>query len=147
MCPAVGRRAQGGRSVQRVADIEDAIASHTLWLSHVRQAVLEAQAGMNVESIGAAERCDFGKWLYGPRLSVDDRASVAYRDVESLHAEFHRVAAQVVEFAAAGQTVEAYGLLYGEYVTTSGRLAIALRAWQESLAGQPGKAGANSDLI
>ena len=130
----------------RVADIEEAIGSHALWMSHVRQAVLEAQAGIRVEDIGAADRCDFGRWLYGPRLSVADRASSAYREVESLHAEFHRVAAQVVELAAAGQTAEAYGLLYGEYVTMSGRLAIAMRSWQETLAGQPRKSGGNSDL-
>lgn len=131
----------------RVADIEDAIASHALWMSHVRQAVVEAQPGIDVEDIRAADRCEFGKWLYGARLSAEDRESLAYREVESLHAEFHRVAAQVVELAAAGQTVEAYGLLYGDYVTMSGRLAIALRAWKESLAGQPGKSGASSEMI
>ena len=102
---------------------------------------------VDVEDIRAADRCEFGKWLYGARLSAEDRESLAYREVESLHAEFHRVAAQVVELAAAGQTVEAYGLLYGDYVTMSGRLAIALRAWKESLAGQPGKSGASSEMI
>jgi len=119
--------------VQRLADIEDAIGSHALWMSHVRQAIVEAQPGIDVEDIRAAGRCDFGKWLYGPRLSAADRTSVAYQEVESLHADFHRVAAQVVELAAAGQTAEAYGLLYGDYVTISGRLAIAMRAWQESV--------------
>jgi hypothetical protein len=67
------------------------------------------------------------------RVSEEDRGTPEYQAVERLHSEFHELAAQVVELAAVGQTAEAYGLLYGDYVTMSGRLALAMRAWQESL--------------
>lgn len=119
--------------MHKVADIEEAIGSHAMWMSQLRQAVLEAQPGFDLESIRAADQCDFGKWLYGPRVSEEDRGTPEYQAVERLHSEFHELAAQVVELATVGQTAEAYGLLYGDYVTMSGRLALAMRAWQESL--------------
>ena len=118
-----------------VAQIEQAIGAHAQWMSQLRQAVLDAHFGVDVESIRAADQCDFGRWLYGSRLSAADRATENYQEVERLHVDFHELAAQVVEKAVAGQAVEAYALLYGEYVTMSGRLALALRAWQAKLTG------------
>lgn len=119
--------------MDRVRDIEEAIGAHARWMSELRQAVLDATAGVDVEAIRADDRCDFGKWLYGPRLTAEDRATEDFEEVRRLHAAFHQMAAEVVERAAAGQTVEAYALLYGEYVTLSGRLALAMRAWQARL--------------
>ncbi len=119
--------------MHKVADIEEAIGAHATWMSHLRQVVLEAQPGFDLESIRAADQCDFGRWLYGPRLSAEDRGTHEYQAVERLHSEFHCLAAQVVELAAAGQAAEAYGLLYGDYVTMSGRLAMAMRVWQARL--------------
>jgi len=119
--------------MDRVRDIEEAIGAHARWVSELRQAVLDATAGTDVEAIRADDRCDFGQWLYGPRLSAEDRTTKEFEQVRRLHAEFHQLAAEVVERAAGGQTLEAYGLLYGEYVTLSGRLALAMRAWQARL--------------
>lgn len=123
-----------------VADIERAISSHALWMSQLREAILAAEltdAASDAEAVRAVDRCDFGKWLLGPGLSEEDRAGSDYRDVQRLHADFHQVAAHVVELAASGKTREAYDLLYGEYITVSGRLAIAMRSWQNRLlAGQ-----------
>ncbi len=119
--------------MDKVADIEQAIGAHALWMSHLKQVVLDAHPGIDVHGIRAADQCEFGKWLYSPRLSAEDRATACYLEVERLHAEFHQLAAQVVEWAASGHAAEAYALLYGEYVTMSGRLAMAMRAWQDSL--------------
>ncbi|MBO3705596.1 MAG: CZB domain-containing protein [Candidatus Accumulibacter sp.] len=119
--------------MDRVRDIEEAIGAHARWMSELRQAVLDAHSGADVEAIRADDRCDFGQWLYGPRLSAEDRATESYDEVRRLHAEFHQLAATVVERAAAGEAAEAYTLLYGDYVTLSGRLALAMRAWQARL--------------
>jgi hypothetical protein len=128
MCPT------GGVQVNKVRDIEEAIASHAVWMSEMRQAVLDARLGsIEVEDIRAEDRCQFGRWLTGPLLTPEDRETDIYREVRRLHAEFHELAAQIVEKAARGQTVDAYALLYGEYVTMSGRLALSLRAWHERL--------------
>ena len=122
-----------------VVDIQQAIDSHALWMSSLRQAILDAQTPIDVAGIRAEDQCEFGKWLYGPRLSDEDRASSSYQEVKRLHAEFHEAAARVVELAASGQTRDAYDLLYGDYITMSGRLAIAMRAWQDTLRGAAGQ--------
>ena len=125
----------GEKVMENLADIDLAIKAHTLWMSQLRQAVLDALSGIDVHSIRADSHCDFGKWLFGPGLSADDRLTEHYREVRRLHAEFHELSGRIVELAAAGQVAEAYTLLYGEYITLSGKLVLALRAWQASLLG------------
>ncbi len=122
--------------VEIVADIEQAIGAHAIWMSHLRQAVLDAPLGIDIQSIRRDDQCEFGKWLHGARVSAEDRDTESYRQVRELHVEFHATAGQVIELAACGRPVEAYALLYGEYITLSGRLALAMRAWQEKLKGK-----------
>ncbi len=119
--------------MDRVREIEQAIGAHALWMSELRQAIIDVRPGIDVDTIRADDQCEFGKWLYGSRLSAEDRATDHYQEVRRFHVEFHDLAAQVVDKAAAGRTAEAYSLLYGEYVTLSGRLALAMRAWQQYL--------------
>ncbi len=118
-----------------MADIDLAIKTHTQWMSQLRQTVLDALSGIDVQSIRADGHCEFGKWLFGPGLSADDRLTDHYLEVRRLHTEFHELSGRIVERAAVGQVAEAYTLLYGEYITLSGRLVLALRAWQASLLG------------
>jgi hypothetical protein len=127
------RAGNGGKAVDRVADIEKAIGAHTRWMSQLREIVLEPNPGIELGDIRAADQCEFGKWLEGPSWSEEDRASNDYQEVRRLHAEFHELAAEVVELAASGKKNEAYGMFYGEYVTMSGRLALTLRTWQDRL--------------
>ncbi|MBL8401654.1 CZB domain-containing protein [Accumulibacter sp.] len=119
--------------MDRVADIDKAIGAHTRWMSQLRETVLEAHPGIELETIRAADQCEFGKWLEGTSWSAEDRISDDYQEVRRLHAEFHELAAQVVELAASGKKNEAYGMFYCEYVTLSGRLALTLRTWQDRL--------------
>ena len=119
----------------KVGDLEQAIAAHVHWMTLLRQAVLDAVSGIDVENIAAHNQCEFGKWLHGPGLTPDDRLTDDHLEVRRVHAEFHGLARRIVELAAAGQMAEAYTLLYGEYMTLSGRLVLAMRAWQASLLG------------
>jgi hypothetical protein len=130
-----GELVDGEKRMSPLADIDLAIKAHIQWMSQLRQAVLDALSGIDVQSIRADSHCDFGKWLLGPGLSADDRLTDHYLEVRRLHAEFHELSGRIVELAAAGQVAEAYTLLYGEYLTLSGRLVLALRAWQASLLG------------
>lgn len=120
---------------EKMGDIEQAIAAHSHWMTQLSQAIADAASGIDVTTIGADNQCDFGKWLHGSRLSADDRLTEDYLEVWRVHAEFHELARRIVELAAAGQMVEAYTLLYGEYMTLSGRLVLAMRAWQARLLG------------
>ena len=121
--------------MDKVADIEQAISAHRQWMGQLRQAVFDALSGIDVQSIRSDSLCEFGKWLHGAGLSADDRLTDHYLEVCRLHAEFHELAGKIVELAATGQVAEAYTLLYGEYITLSGRLILAMRAWQSKLLG------------
>jgi hypothetical protein len=132
--------------VDSVANIEEAIGAHSRWMSQLREVVFEAHPGVDVESIRAADQCEFGKWLHGPAWSAEEQQSDDYQEVSRLHTEFHELAAQVVELAASGKKNEAYALFYGEYVTMSGRLALALRAWQDRLTVKARETKTNTDL-
>jgi hypothetical protein len=121
--------------MDKVTDIEQAIRAHAQWMAQLRQAVVDALSGIDVQRIRADNHCEFGNWLHGPSLSPDERLTDHYLEVRRLHAEFHELAGRIVELAAAGQVAEAYTLLYGEYITLSGRLILAMRAWQSNLLG------------
>ena len=117
----------------RIADIELAMASHAKWATHLTKAIADARLEIPLATIGSDDVCEFGRWLYGHELSDDDKISADYRTVRDLHAEFHKVAQQVAELAESSNRYEAYKLLYGEYIASSGKLAIALTAWKEKL--------------
>jgi len=116
-----------------VKELEAALAAHVIWMSELRQAIVNAATTPGAECVRADDKCPFGRWLYGPTLSLEERATEYYREVRALHAEFHQVGARVLELAAQGKVFEAYRILYGEYLTMSGRLALAIRAWQKAL--------------
>jgi hypothetical protein len=119
--------------VARIADIELAMTSHAKWATHLTKAIADAHLEIPLATIGSDDVCEFGQWLYGQELSDDDKISADYRAVRDLHAEFHKVAQQVAELAESSNRYEAYKLLYGEYIASSGKLAIALTAWKEKL--------------
>lgn len=116
-------------------EIEEAIGAHARWMVELSRAVLEARPDIDAADLRATDCCELGRWLYGPSFSSADREAETYREVDRLHGEFHEMAARVVELAAEGRSAEAYALLYGDYVTLSGRLAMALRVWQSRLLG------------
>lgn len=123
----------GRLGVDRIADIERAIRAHAVWLAELRRTLADAQRVPEVAAIRADDACEFGRWLYGPQLSDGERERGAYLAVLRLHAEFHELAAHVVELGASGRRLEAYTMLYGDCVTLSGKLVIAMRAWQTDL--------------
>lgn len=119
--------------VDKVKELEDALAAHVVWMSELRQAIVDAVTTRDAERVRADNKCPFGQWLYGPSLSLEDRATEYYREVRQLHAGFHEVGARVLDLSAQGKVFEAYRTLYGEYLTMSGKLALAIRAWQKAL--------------
>lgn len=117
----------------RATDIEQAIANHAKWVTHLTKAITEAHLEIPLATIGSDDACAFGQWLYGQELSADDKITADYKTVKDLHAEFHKTARQVAELAESSNRYEAYTLLYGEYMAISGKLSIAMTAWKERL--------------
>ena len=101
-----------GKSVEIKSDIEDAIKVHGAWKAQFRD-FLSGKAGLDVSEVGHTDACKLGMWLGdGARrmLSPVDHAKAC-----ELHAQFHRVAGEIVhnikqkDFMAARQALTADG--------------------------------------
>lgn len=94
------------------SDIEDAIKVHGAWKARFRD-FLSGKAGLELSGVGHTDACKLGMWLGdgGRRmLSPEDHARAC-----ELHAQFHRVAGEIVhnikqkDFMAARQALTAAG--------------------------------------
>ena len=77
-------------------DIDTAIAAHTAWIKRLRffmDGISDGQ--MNIDQVGDDTRCALGSWLYGAGSDYD--LLKQYHELVTVHREFHRVAAEVVE--------------------------------------------------
>ncbi len=120
-----------------IYSIEQAIGAHEAWKHHLQMVIDKASTDIPVERIRGDKHCIFGIWLYGHDLSEEDKAHARYKIVVNLHAQFHKVAAQVAELALAGKQEEAGALLHGEYALVSDRLTSAMVDWKAALPGNP----------
>jgi hypothetical protein len=87
-------------------DIEEAIHAHGAWKAKFRS-FLYGKAGLDVATVGTTKACSLGQWLQheGQRLLP----AADHERISQTHAEFHRVAQEIVtkilqrDFAAARQ--------------------------------------------
>jgi len=114
-------------------EIDKALGAHALWKMRLRTAIHKGQLDVTPSDIARDDRCEFGKWLRGPTIPKEARASKQFLTVVRLHSEFHKIAAQIAELAVAGRKDDASKLLNGgEYTRTSEGLAQALEAWRDA---------------
>ena len=116
-------------------EIEQAIGAHALWKSRLRTALESGRATASADFISRDDRCDFGEWLQGPELTPADKATEHFQTVSRLHAEFHHIAAQLVDLARGGKKLEASKAeaLDMAFLEASTKLIAAMEAWHESL--------------
>ncbi|MCA1957940.1 MAG: CZB domain-containing protein [Nitrospira sp.] len=117
-------------------EINKAIGAHGMWKTRLSQAIETGRTDMSVDAVRVDNQCAFGKWLYGSTLNEQDKNSVHYREVRALHAEFHKTAAKVLEYAMAGKKQEALQLMAieGDFAKISSKLTASMSAWSKGLA-------------
>lgn len=117
-------------------EITKAIAAHGMWKTRLTQAIESGKMDTPVDTVRMDDQCAFGKWLYGVSLDLQGTTSAQYEEVKKLHAQFHRVAAQVVELALSGKKHEALQLmsLDGEFTKISSKLTAAMSIWLKKVA-------------
>lgn len=115
--------------------IQKAIAAHAKWKARLRTAVSTGTFEAAPAVVRADNRCEFGKWLYGPDFAAADKETINYRAAVDLHAKFHQEAAKIVELATTGQKDEAERAmgLEGSYTRASSALTKELVQWRLSL--------------
>lgn len=109
--------------------IRDALGAHGGWKLKLRTAAQTGRSAMSVAEASCDDRCQFGRWLYGPTLDDRTRAGKPYQVVRRLHAEFHQSAGQVLDAALRGQKDRAEGLMAAEFEPRSETLKRALMKW------------------
>ena len=97
------------------------ISAHVLWKKRLL-ALLDgsSEEKLDPQAIGMDNKCALGQWIYGDGQTYSRVA--AYETVRTMHAEFHRLAAEVVSLYQAGKISEAEQLLQREYSRHSERL-------------------------
>jgi len=115
-------------------EIEQAIGAHGMWKARLRQAIDTGKFDTPVATVSTDNQCAFGKWLYGPTVTAQDKTSAKYKTVQTLHAAFHKVAARVAELAVAGKKAEADKLMAqgGEFASASLKLTAAMIEWKKT---------------
>ena len=116
-------------------EITKAIGAHGMWKRRLEMVVKEKKSDTPPEKVEPDNQCEFGKWLYS--LPVSDQSSPHFKKVQTLHASFHKEAAQVIRLALKGQMPEAEKsmALGGAYTNVSSRLTVAMMEWKNSIGG------------
>lgn len=73
-------------------DIEDAIQAHGAWKAKFRD-YLSGKAAIDLAVVGQTNCCKLGQWLEHEGLRLLPQES--HNEICKLHAEFHRVAAEI----------------------------------------------------
>ena len=97
-----------------------------------------------VGDVRTDDACEFGKWLLA--LPLSERLSEHCKKVRALHAEFHGLAANVLELALAGRKDEATAAmaLGSRFAVVSSSLTMAVTAWKEAAAAEQSSDGSQA---
>ena len=117
-----------------VEALDHAIAAHAKWKYRLMDAINTGKSEWHVSDVRTDNACEFGKWLSA--LPLSERLSEHCRKVRALHAEFHWLAADVLELALAGRKDEATAAmaLRSRFAAVSSSLTMAVIAWKEAAA-------------
>ncbi len=112
--------------------IKAGIGAHGMWKGRLKTAIETKTSDFSSADVRADDRCEFGKWLNG----VSDariKNSDSYRKCKSLHTEFHRTAAKVLDLALAGNTDAAKQsmAISSDFVKVSASLTSAMMDWSK----------------
>jgi len=115
-------------------NFSEALLAHVRWSLRFKDAIGLKQA-LDVATISAADRCEFGNWLQG-EAKAKYGTLPAYAECVAKHAHLHRVAGRVARQINAGDRKQAEALLHegSAYVEASIELGIALTKLDAELA-------------
>ncbi len=112
--------------------LDRAIAAHARWKYRLMDAIETGKSEWRAADVRTDAACDFGKWLLA--LPLSERLSEHCKKVRALHAQFHSLAADVLEMALAGRKDEATAAiaLRSRFASVSSDLTASVLAWQEA---------------
>lgn len=75
-------------------EIDAVLAAHAAWKTRFHD-FLVGRTGLDIATLGTTDHCAFGNWL--ERYGAKYLKPAQFEEIDALHAEFHRVAAEVAE--------------------------------------------------
>jgi hypothetical protein len=113
--------------------IEKSLAAHRLWQFRLSRAAETGSLDARSTAALTDDQCEFELWLNG--LPIIEKHDGHFQDVRQKHAEFHRVAASVLEAATAGRGKEAQRMLDegGEFPKVMSEFSRAMLGWRNAL--------------
>ena len=118
---------------QTLEEVKKAIGAHGKWKLNLRTAINTGKSDFSPFDVSCDNKCEFGKWLYGPTITPDLKAGKPYQVVRRLHADFHRSASAILKHALAGNKDTAIQLMDTDYRDKSEILIRALNKWKGEL--------------
>ncbi len=115
--------------------ITSAIGSHGLWKSRLADAVATGRSDFDPDEVRPDNRCEFGQWLHHD-LDSAHKVDDYFKDALSMHANFHRLASEILREATTGNQSKAAKMITrdSEYGKLSVELTLALMAWRKEFA-------------
>lgn len=97
------------------------ISAHVLWKKRL-QSLLDgtSEETLNPDNIGMDNKCALGQWIYGD--GQVHKEELKFEEVRLMHAEFHKMAAEITRLYQVGDQEGAARLLQGDYSRHSERL-------------------------
>jgi len=113
-------------------EIVKGIGAHGLWKQRIVDAIKTGQSEWVPGKVRLDNQCEFGKWLYS--CSSADKSTGHFEKVKILHADFHKVAAGVLDLALKGNKDEAQSAIAmkSDYRSISSSLTKEMMAWKDS---------------
>ncbi len=95
-----------------------ALEAHTVWKIRLRNYLDgSSQENLDPDVVCLDNQCSLGKWIYSEGQNYQDMG--AYEQLRTVHADFHRCAADIIRKADAGQAAEAEQIFRSTYVSLS----------------------------
>ncbi len=114
----------------------DAVNAHIKWKSRLVDYIKgDSSENLEVEKVSCDDKCDLGKWLYGPATSYARMPE--YGDLKKSHAAFHRSVGVIVQCVHDHHLDEATSLLGGEFFQLSNQTVRAIKTLQSRVAAVP----------
>jgi methyl-accepting chemotaxis protein len=120
---------------QAASSVEDtitkAIGAHGAWKKRLSTAIANGSHQEDVTAVAQDNKCDFGRWLYGSAPAASDQAHHAA--AKSLHATFHKEAADTLRLVSSGNQVQAQASIAagGSFAEASRHLTKTMIDWRQ----------------
>lgn len=103
-------------------NFDEAIKAHSDWKLKLTQYVNNPNGSLKAAEIAPDNLCALGKWIYGEGQKYANLPE--FKELQAIHAEFHKAAADVVRRADSGQKVTEEVVLgaKSKYAEVSGKV-------------------------